>query len=455
MIQLHVQIAAVIAILFINHVVLVISTAASDQVTSLPGLSTTLPFKHYSGYLQGSDVNTQLHYWFVESYNNPATDPLVLWMNGGPGCSSIDGLLTEHGPFNINDDLTVSLRNTSWNKFANVIYLESPAGVGFSYGPTAGLSDDITADHNYAALKAFFAKFPAFANHDFYITGESYAGVYVPTLAMRVINDSSIRLKGIAIGNGILDRVQNSNSLMYYGYHHGILGHQLWNGLQVACCSGNTCDFTNNNRYFLCSHRVRSAETLIYGDGLNLYSIYTDCLRFRQLLAVQNNQQHPQPLLYDTPPCFTETTLSKYLNSAAVLKALHIASQAPKWTICNLSLNANYKRAYASVVSLLKTLSSKMPVLLYYGDADTACNFLGGLWSAEAVKAKKIEDYKPWYIDTIYGKSVAGFIQRYTNLDFVTVKGAGHLVPTDKPQAAFRLMKAFLNGTISKITNST
>ncbi|EDV23855.1 Lysosomal protective protein [Trichoplax sp. H2] len=443
--SLLIQLSVAIAFLLLNGVIDGSNPGDSDEVTALPGLSIPLPFKHYSGYLQGVDSNTQLHYWFAESYGNPASDPLILWMNGGPGCSSLDGLLTEHGPFSVNDDLTISLRNTSWNKFANVIYLESPAGVGFSYGPSSNLSDITTAENNYAALKAFFKKFPTFANHDFYITGESYAGVYVPTLATRVANDSTIRLKAIAIGNGILDRTKNLDSLMYYGYYHGLLGGQLWNGLQVACCSGSSCQYANSNN-FLCSHRVRSATNLIWGDGLNLYSIYEDCLKVRQTLAIRNHLQDSNQPLYGTPPCFTESILSKYLNSDAVLKALHIAKQAPKWTICNFIVNLNYQRTYPSVIHFLKNLSSKMRVLLYYGDADAVCNFIGGLWSAEAIQAPKIDDYKPWYINTTYGKTVAGFIQRYDNLDFVTVKGAGHLVPTDQPDAAFRLMETFIGG---------
>ena len=174
----------------------------SDEITSLPGLKQKPSFKQYSGYLRGGPEE-YLHYWFVESQGNPSTDPVVLWLNGGPGCSSLLGFFTENGPFKVsNDGKTVSLYEYSWNKLANVLYLESPVGVGFSYTTKSGTfisNDNNTAHMNYLAVEDFFSKFPQFANHSFYITGESYGGIYVPTLAKEFYdNKSKINLKGKA-----------------------------------------------------------------------------------------------------------------------------------------------------------------------------------------------------------------------------------------------------------------
>lgn len=104
-----------------------------DEIQSLPGLAKQPSFRQYSGYLRGSG-SKRLHYWFVESQKDPQSSPVVLWLNGGPGCSSLDGLLTEHGPFLVQPDgATLKYNPYSWNLIANVLYLESPAGVGFSY----------------------------------------------------------------------------------------------------------------------------------------------------------------------------------------------------------------------------------------------------------------------------------------------------------------------------------
>ncbi|KHJ80936.1 serine carboxypeptidase, partial [Oesophagostomum dentatum] len=130
----------------------------AQEIKELPGVSFELNFKHYSGFFKVSDTHL-LHYWFVESQNDPANDPLIFWFNGGPGCSSLDGLLNEMGPYVANMD-GKSLRSNpwSWNKLASVVYIESPAGVGYSYSTDGNITtnDDQTSLENYEAVKQFF-----------------------------------------------------------------------------------------------------------------------------------------------------------------------------------------------------------------------------------------------------------------------------------------------------------
>jgi len=174
----------------------------------------------YSGYLPvGPNKDRFIHYWFCESQGDPTTDPVVLWMNGGPGASSLIGFFTENGPFSLND-LSLDPNNASavpnllynpysWNKFSSMLFLESPAGVGFSYCENEAdcwFNDAKTASDNYDALAGFFAAYPEFATQEFYITGESYAGIYIPTLVQQIEahTDSNINLKGFAIGDGCI-----------------------------------------------------------------------------------------------------------------------------------------------------------------------------------------------------------------------------------------------------------
>ena len=99
-----------------------------DQVTSLPGLKSTLEFQHFAGYLNvNATHNRNLFYWFTKATNS-STD-LVIWLNGGPGCSSVSGFFTENGPFVVNNDGNVKLNEFAWNTRANVLWLEAPAGV--------------------------------------------------------------------------------------------------------------------------------------------------------------------------------------------------------------------------------------------------------------------------------------------------------------------------------------
>jgi carboxypeptidase C (cathepsin A) len=118
-----------------------------DKVTKLEGYPDfTDKFDMYSGYLPINDTSKILHYMFVTSQNDPTTDPLLIWFNGGPGCSSMLGFMQEHGPFVMNDNTTVFIENEySWNTNASVLYIEQPAGVGFSYCDPS-IPEDCTFD---------------------------------------------------------------------------------------------------------------------------------------------------------------------------------------------------------------------------------------------------------------------------------------------------------------------
>merc|ERR1712198_709951 len=163
------------AFLFLHLAVFAWGAPFKNLILNLPGLTEKAPFRSFSGYLQSTGTR-HLFYWFVESQNDPKNDPLVLWFNGGPGCSSMEGMLHEHGPYQIQPDgETIKLNPYSWNKVANVLYIEAPAGVGYSFSMDEDYTtgDHETATANYAAVKDFFRQFPEFAKHEFYISGES------------------------------------------------------------------------------------------------------------------------------------------------------------------------------------------------------------------------------------------------------------------------------------------
>lgn len=158
-----------------------------DLVTSLPDVVSPLSSAWYSGYLEISEAKS-LHYVFVTSTSPDAkNDPVVVWFNGGPGCSSLLALFSEHGPYVFDDNQFVIKPNPEpWNKRANVLYIESPAGVGFSIGKT---DEDIA--HNdmsqsidaYFAIQQFFIDYAEYLPNKLFISGESYGGIYVPYLA--------------------------------------------------------------------------------------------------------------------------------------------------------------------------------------------------------------------------------------------------------------------------------
>ncbi|RYQ95916.1 hypothetical protein Ahy_B08g091302 [Arachis hypogaea] len=153
--------------------------------TGLPG-QPAVDFEHYAGYVTVNETNGRaLFYWFFEAITNPDDKPLVLWLNGDrPGCSSVGyGATQEIGPFLVDSDgQGLKFNNLSWNQEANILFLESPVGVGFSYSNTSSdydqLGDQKTANDAYTFLHNWFLKFPSYRTRTFYIAGESYAGIY-------------------------------------------------------------------------------------------------------------------------------------------------------------------------------------------------------------------------------------------------------------------------------------
>ena len=183
---------------------------SKNLISSLPGFEGALPFKLWSGYLEGSG-SSRLFYLFVEAESSdPSSSPVTAWFNGGPGCSSLDGFWEELGPVRAKKDGNLELRPYRWNQLSNMLFIEAPVGVGMSYSLSGNYnnSDDRTATENAEGLNSFFTLFPQYINNEFRIAGESYAGIYIPTLAEQILDRqiantwSGPSLSGIAVGNG-------------------------------------------------------------------------------------------------------------------------------------------------------------------------------------------------------------------------------------------------------------
>uniref|UniRef100_A0A0M3J741 Carboxypeptidase n=1 Tax=Anisakis simplex TaxID=6269 RepID=A0A0M3J741_ANISI len=133
---------------------------------------------------------------------------------------------------------------------------------------------------NYEAVKAFFLAYPSFRNHSTYIMGESYGGVYVPTLTARIIDgmdEFRINLKGMALGNGYVNEALNIDTSIRYAYGHGIIDEKAWTTLENECCHGciETCDLTQVTGH--CARMVEDIFQFLWFGGLNPYDLYRDC----------------------------------------------------------------------------------------------------------------------------------------------------------------------------------
>lgn len=439
---------------------------AADEVTELPGWNGAFPSKQYSGFLQPYEASgKRMHYWFVESEKDPSTDPILLWLNGGPGCSSLDGYLYEQGPFHLNDtgdQVTLFYNEYTWAKEVNIVFLESPAGVGFSYSSNPAdyvTNDTQTANDNFNALVQFFKGFPEYKNNDFFIAGESYAGVYVPTLAARVLagnaaGESSLNLKGIMVGNGCTGTEIGVCGGHGTGYlkdsiaGHGLISVDLSKQLDAACG-----DFSDPSA--TCQSLLKEMSDEV--GNINIYSIYAPCINGNGLEVSPENQRRRVPAAHPLGgpnECIDGIAAGKWLNTPAVQKALHV-SEAIKyihhWYICSSIVNYTPtatnlpKNVYPGLIQQLEH-----GVLIFNGDADLCVPYLDNEAWTSGMGYPVSQKWHSWDIDS----QVAGYATSYTvsgaaadvPFQFITVKGSGHMVPEFRPASALGMLRQYLSG---------
>ncbi|EPS64042.1 hypothetical protein M569_10739, partial [Genlisea aurea] len=175
---------------------LIIRNGSSVRIVeTLPGFTGRLPFKLETGYIGvGEKEAIQMFYYFIESERDPVSDPLVIWLTGGPGCSGFSGLAYEIGESNLFHLYIffgmpfLVLRSHSWTKVASIIFIDSPVGTGFSYstGPIR-LSDSETTNTNYEFLQKWLLRHGRFINNPFFVSADSYGGKLATLLAFRIL----------------------------------------------------------------------------------------------------------------------------------------------------------------------------------------------------------------------------------------------------------------------------
>jgi carboxypeptidase C (cathepsin A) len=466
------------------------AAVAADEVLALPGWTGALPSKQYSGYLNASDTS-HLHYWLVESEANPATDPLVLWFNGGPGCSSLDGFFYEHGPFEIDgpDYKTLSLREYRWTANANVLYIEAPVGVGFSYSDTASyhLDDDRTANENRAAMESFFAMYPELKENKFFITGESYAGVYVPTLAEAILNGeqdgsyTGAKLSGIAVGNGCTgtevgicgDGSQGTYYEWTYLLDTGFITEDLKRSVNAACDWEAAAVNDPNALNTECVLLLNEASKQI--GHVDMYNIYGDCVSGGcpvgeeptitskiplNRKAVPGVQQPGRMLARITPhgpdACIDSAAASAYLNEAAVMEAIHVRDPGFCWSICGTVKGWSYESTRTNLPrDTYPQLVSNIDVLIYNGDWDACVPYTDNEAWTENMGYAASSAWHAWSYTSALGNEnqVAGYAVEYDvtskgsgSFQFITIRGGRHEVPETAPVQAMDMLSKLMNG---------
>uniref|UniRef100_A0A0G4HAN5 Carboxypeptidase n=1 Tax=Chromera velia CCMP2878 TaxID=1169474 RepID=A0A0G4HAN5_9ALVE len=566
----------------------------ADRITSLPGWEGDLPSRMWSGYVDVGGGARSLHYWLIEAEEEPEKAPLVLWMQGGPGASGMFGLLTEMGPFDLNDaslegvrqekgwtellgsaeeeeavppvslettrrnrrltpklrgerergeggteateagekgfeggedrqkwsieevkeeeDLETSpkllARKFSWSKKANMLFFESPAGVGFSRcfdssgAPSLDAcpvyTDESAALDNWEFLLGFFQKFGELKGRPFFITGESYAGIYVPMLAELVMKKpiEGVNLQGVMVGDGCTGKdseggcgVDSMHWFVEFMAGHGQVSQKTLGRVRAACgdslrkrgwdkdenCKKAVTDFRNETGgfyeyhvYDTCFLRPVNSDSTSSEDGdtgttlewggfgfpppLDIGRAQRDRRGQRSVegqtsrrrtsseIGEENSARTVVRGAMNDYPCGGSAALGKWIHREDVKSALHVKGS---W-VEHDGWPEHYKSTKDDVRPIYKELmKAGVRVLIFFGDADPGVPFNGGeFWTSNAGLTES-EGWRAWTVDG--ERQVGGYVTRYEEgLDFVTIRGAGHMVPQYKPEAAYVMFTTFL-----------
>ena len=395
----------------------------------------------------------ELFYWLFDSRGSPASDPLLVWLNGGPGCSSEMGALFENGPYRVSADGKLEPNEGSWTHAANVLFVDQPFGTGFSAtrDPRDYARGEGAVSRDFLSfLGGFYDTFPEFSGRPLYISGESYGGHYVPAIAYAVLNggDPRMNLKGLAIGNGLVDPETQYQAYPEFALSNGMISSSLRSKIDLALpeCTKLIRDCNDSGARRLkrdadclaavafCTAAVYEPITLAYeaklGGPMNAYDIRETCQHF--------------PMCYDLAP------LQSFLNRKDVKAALGVPPHRP-WLACSpapyaaLGVDAMANLA----VHVPEMLARGLEVLVYAGEEDFICNWLGNYWWTLALDwAGKPEYVAAPLADWTDGQGGAllGQAKQANGLTFVKVAGAGHMVPFNQPHAALAMISNWLNG---------
>ncbi|KAJ7496982.1 Alpha/Beta hydrolase protein [Mycena latifolia] len=412
----------------------------------------------YTGYI---DIQARhIFFYFFESRNDPDTDDVIFWTNGGPGCSSSMGLFMELGPCRISDANGTSVHPESWNTNANIFFVDQPIGVGFSYadyGETVSTTEEAAKDMA-AFTFIFFEHFSKFKGRSFHMAGESYGGRYIPVFAAEVYDQNTrlfaagftpINLTSIMIGNGITDFSRQLSSV----FDMQCTSVSVPPIMDIATCVRMKQMIPRCQKWMKescldsfdqidCGAAMDFCEAQLEGPfwslGMNPYDISRECEG-----GLGENLCYP-----------VTSYIRSYLDRPKVRTMLGVdPSLTSNFSSCSSKVGYafsyqldEYRNTQYYVAALLER---GVRVLIYVGTYDWICNWVGNErwtlameWSGQEEFSR--QELYPW--GSAEGNSRIGLARSAMGLTFATVEGAGHMVPYDKPKESLELVQRWLAG---------
>lgn len=415
---------------------------------------TTPGVDQLSGYIDFG-TNMSMWFWFFESRHEPEIAPFTLWLNGGPGCSSMIGLFQEHGPCQVLEDGETTVLNPfSWNNISNIIYIDQPIGTGFSHGT-------IDVNSTFAAAPAFWSafqvlleskEFAKYSSREFIFATESYGGHYGPEFVtffneqnrkidQHVITGEKIHVSRLMINNGWYDPLLQNEAYVTFATDAPGYG-PLQSDTVLAAL----------NESFFGPGGCQEQELACYAAGnstdSNQICRQADNFCIENVFAPAVGDRDSDDLRQNSSSLFPSESYVTFLRNATIMKLIGAES---RYTECSGPVDGQFSRTGDDARTLLPQLgalvNSGLKTLIWAGDADINCNWLGGHAAMLAMDwfGNETLHRTPFKNMTIRGKPVAA-VQNVDNFSFARVYQAGHEIPAFQPEAAFEIFSQIVKG---------
>ncbi|KAL3268532.1 hypothetical protein HHI36_007641 [Cryptolaemus montrouzieri] len=385
----------------------------------------------FSGYFRvNKDFKSHMFFWFFPAEESYEKAPIVLWLQGGPGDTTLISLFYENGPFTIKNNHTLEANWYSWTKMVSIIYVDNPVGTGFSF-TKGGYCKNQTqiGEELYEALQQFFTLFPELIKNNFFISGVSYGGKYAMAIGHTIHQKNptatlKINLKGISCGNAVVDPEHEINYGEYF-YQLGLIDFNTKEEMQKLELKA--------------SHMVHQKK---YVEGLSYMcnAVLSSNSLFSNLSGFGNSLYN----LLHWNFTVNYTDIRNFISKSEIRMAIHVGNQ---------TFHQGYEvmenlwdEMMISVAPWMVELLNHYKILVYNGQIDLivpypiTLNYLRHLNFSGAEEYKSAKRFQ-WRIN----EDIAGYVKQSGNLTEVLVRNAGHMAIHDQPAWLYDLFDKFFN----------
>ncbi|KDR84091.1 hypothetical protein GALMADRAFT_236745 [Galerina marginata CBS 339.88] len=445
-----------------------IPSAASFYIPSIPYIHQNAehPLRMYGGHLSAdpnlskaasTDITPHLYFFMVKNRRTADRERVIFWFNGGPGCSSFDGAMMEVGPWRWDpkSDHDFYVQEGGWEEYTTMVFVDQPAGTGFSYTGTDKYVHTMEeAQRNFLEfLRNFYLVFPEYKTVDTYFAGESFAGQWIPYYADAILNSTmNVPLKGLAIGNGWIDSEHQYPSYLEFALKTGLM-EEISSEFktikkQADICIAHLQKLTNNPML------IDECQGVL-----------------RAIMKAKSRNDHGKELcinIYDIrledtspecgmnwPPAMNHVTTM--LGRPEVAHALHATAHPGNWRECRSDVHlAFHEKTSESASSVLPRVLAKIPVLIFAGDQDLICNYVGlenmirALTWNGATGLGTVQT-QSWNVNSL----PAGTWVTSRNLTYAKIFNASHMAPVDVPHVAHDMILRFMGVNFTAIVDGS